>query len=260
MNALPYHMTDLIGKGTHGRVYRGYHLTSQQKVAIKITPKTVASKKELEMIQRIQTCRHVVKYIEHFELEHEYALVMEEVVGIDGSYMKDMSMHGIYMTEKEIQCIARQLCETISDCHDRTILYGDMKHHNYIYTPPNKVTVIDFGCTRRDVHFKIPLGTPFYFSPQKFQNAYGLKSDVWSVGILLYELVCGHHPFVHQCKTKDMLYQQILSTHLTFHHPQWDMTSLLMQDLLQRMMEKDEDARISARDVLLHPWWDLQFT
>lgn len=254
MNALPYQLTDLIGKGSHGRVYRGYHMTSNQNVAVKITPKTVASKKELDIIQRIQTCRHVVKYIEHFELEDDYALVMEEVVGIDGSYMKDMSMHGIYMTEKEIQCIARQLCEMISDFHERTILYGDMKHHNYMYTPPNKVTVVDFGCARRDVHFKIPLGTPFYFSPQKFQKSYGLKSDVWSLGVLLYELVCGHHPFAHHCECKDMLYQQILSTQLTFHHPQWDVISPSMQDLLQRMLEKSEEDRITARDALKHPW------
>jgi serine/threonine protein kinase len=257
MTMMPYQLTDIIGRGTHGRVYRGFHMSTNKTVAIKITPKTIASSKEVEMIQRVQYCRHVVKYIEHFEFENDYALVMEEVVGIDGSYMKDLSRHGMYLTEKEIRVIAKQICEMIFDCHERTILYGDMKPQNYIYSPPNTIKIVDFGCTRKGVHFKTPLGTPFYFSPQKFHHSYGLKSDIWSIGILMYELTCGHHPFAHQCDSKDMLFQQILSTKLTFHHPQWDSVSASMQDLIRQMLDKTEESRISARDILQHPWWTM---
>lgn len=254
---IPYVLTDLIGRGTHGRVYRGFHAVTEQKVAVKITPKTISSDKEVEMIQHVQNCRHVVKYVEHFELENDYAIVMEEIVGFDGTYMKDLAKHGIYLTEKEIRVIAKSLCEMIYDCHKRTILYGDMKPGNYMFVPPNTVKMIDFGCTRKGVHFRIPLGTPFYFSPQKFHKSYGLQSDVWSLGVLLYELTCGHHPFAHQCDTKDMLFQQILSTKLTFHHPHWDSMTASMQDLIQKMLDKDEETRITAEEILQHPWWTM---
>lgn len=257
MTVLPYQLTDIIGRGSHGRVYRALDTSHNRTLAIKITPKTYAASQEVEMIQQLQSCRHTVKYVEHYELTHDYAIVMEEVVGVDGNYMLDMSKHGIYPTEKEIRDVAKQLCEMVYDCHKMYILYGDVKPSNYIYTPPKTVTVIDFGCARKGVHFQVPLGTPLYFSPQKFDNSYGLKSDVWSIGVLLYELACGHHPYAHQCTTKDMLLQQILSTSLTFHHPQWDTITDTMQDLLQKMLEKDEKLRISAEEALNHPWWEV---
>lgn len=254
---IPYVLTDLIGRGTHGRVFRGFHVTSKEKVAVKITPITISSDKEIEMIQKVQNCRNVVKYIEHYEYDDNYAIVMEEVVGIDGTYMKELSKHGIYLTENEIRTIAKKLCEMVYDCHERSILYGDIKPGNYMYIPPSNVKIIDFGCTRKGAHFQIPLGTPYYFSPQKFQKSYGLKSDVWSIGVLIYELTCGHHPFAHQSDSRDMLYQEILSTKLTFHHPHWDAMTAAMQDLITQMLDKREESRISAADVMCHPWWTM---
>lgn len=256
----PFHLKDVIGKGTHGTVYRTYYAKYNKHVAVKVTPKTVASTMEVKMIQDLQNCRHVVKYIEHFDMQDKWIIVMDEVYGCDGTYLLELARHGIFLTELEIRNIARQLCEMICDCHNKSVMYGDMKPNNYIFTPPGKVTIVDFGCSRAGDNFAIPIGTPLYFSPQKFEQCYGMKSDIWSLGVLLYELTCGNHPyaFVPALKNdRDMLYQEIMSTQLTFYHPQWDCVSEEMQDLLRRMLDKNEMRRISSAQILQHPWWTM---
>lgn len=249
-----------IGHGARGRVYRAFHKNLNKIVAVKFTPKNVSSDMEVKMIQYVQMCRHSVKYVEHHLIDDQYAIVMEHIDGCDCRYLLELAEHGIYLDEKDIRNIARCMCEFLEDCDKYNIMYGDIKLANIMYIPPSTVKVVDAGCTRptKNTPFEIPLGTPSYFSPEKFRKCFGPKADIWSVGVVLYQLACGRHPFANRNGYENvrMLYQDISSTELSFDNPQWDRISQDMQDMLKMMLNKDERKRASVRQIMEHPWWD----
>lgn len=261
MSANMFTLYEQIGHGARGRVYRAHHNTHNKIVAVKYTPKNMATDMEVKMIQKVQSCRHSVKYYEHHLIDEHYAIVMEHVDGCDCRYLLDLVEHGIFLTEKELRDIARSVCEFLQDCHKQNIMYGDIKPANIMYIPPSKIKMVDVGCARpcTNVPFQTPLGTPIYFSPEKFRKNFGFESDIWSVGVMMYQFVCGQHPFAfrpEKYQDMDMLYQEIVSTELTFHHPQWNRVSPMMQHLIAKMLEKDQQKRISIEEVMNHSWWD----
>jgi aurora kinase len=206
----------------------------------------------------LQNCRHIVKYHRHEVNDDTYAIVMDEVDGCTGTYIIELAQHGVHLTEKELRNIARSICEFIQDCHAQNVMYADIKPSNMIYTPPDRLTMIDVGCARVGNRFEKHIGTPLYFSPEKLSKDYGVSSDVWSVGVLLYQFVCGYHPFSFRPEDLDMLHHEVVSTPLTFHHPHWDAVSSKMKDLLTGMLVKKEQDRLTIEQVMQHPWWDAK--
>jgi len=136
-----------------------------------------------------------------------------------------------------------------------TLIHRDIKPANILFND-NKVKLADFGFSKmvsqKDDKLapKVQLGTPNYMSPQVLNNQeYGLKTDVWSAGIVFYEILFGRLPW-RGTDLKD-LYRNILYCELVF--PTSKRISDCSKDLLTRMLTVDEGKRIDWDSVIIHP-------
>ena len=102
-------------------------------------------------------------------------------------------------SEAEAAKYMKSLFGAINHCHAQRIIHGDIKPDNIMINANNKVRLIDFGLSkilakRRTAKTEV-CGTPYYMSPEVIEGDFSMKSDIWSLGVILYTLVCGYLPF-----------------------------------------------------------------
>lgn len=248
-----------IGNGSQGTVHYAYHRVWKQHVAVKKFVYEHVAHQEASIYERMVDCHQIPKMYEYDP--NEMQITMEYIPGILGKHIVEHAKQGIYLTEGELRYIIHDIATALQYMHERLILYGDMKPANIIYQPPAQAKLFDFGCSREGIEFYTLLGTPYYYSPEKFSFCYGYPSDVWALGIVLYMMVCGMHPFVHHYERVDDIYtleHEIYATKLTFAHPRWDHMSYEVMQLIREMLQKDPDRRITIDEVLEHPWFMMR--
>ncbi|CAF89225.1 unnamed protein product, partial [Tetraodon nigroviridis] len=115
----------------------------------------------------------------------------------------------------------------------------------------------DFGLSKiidDQVTMKTVCGTPGYCAPEILRgNAYGPEVDMWSVGVILYILLCGFEPFFDP-RGDQYMYSRILNCDYEFVSPWWDEVSLNAKDLVSKLIVLDPRQRLSVREALDHPW------
>ena len=231
----------------------------ERECAIKRMNSSRIAAKEARVLKYIyKKCPNAVEFIDHIVYEDRHYILMEYVHGINRRHLLDLTHRGIFMTEEEVARIVYQIARTLEYLHDHEYVYGDVKPDNFIYVPPKSVCMIDFGCTRDGPALFTPVGTPIFFAPEKFQWNFGYASDIWALGIMMYLLLSGIHPFAHQYRNKMdryMLEHEICNNPLVFAHSKWDDVSKEAQDLLYCMLVKDPMKRITAKELLTHPWF-----
>jgi calcium/calmodulin-dependent protein kinase I len=96
-------------------------------------------------------------------------------------------------------------------------------------------------------------GTPNYVAPEVlFGLGYDAKCDCWSLGIILYVMLCGFPPFYDE--DEDLLFNAIKSCHYEFPSPYWDSVSDNAKDLISKLLCKNPEKRLAAEEILKHPW------
>jgi calcium-dependent protein kinase len=95
-------------------------------------------------------------------------------------------------------------------------------------------------------------GTPYYIAPEVLKKKYTAKCDIWSIGVILYILLCGYPPF-NGANDKQII-DAVLKGKYTLDEPEWDDISADAKDLVRKMLEYDPSKRISAADALQHKW------
>lgn len=252
----------VIGRGAHGTVHLAHHNLLRKPVAVKLVPDNTQSQTEALMLIQMQSFPHMVRYLEHGSNgKGMLYIVMDMCNGITVGDLIHHVRHGsIVLTEKQVRILSECIAYTLLHCHEAGMMYGDVKPDNMIFTDDQNLVMIDTGSVRYGDNFERPLGTPLFFAPEKFAHDYGRASDVWSMGVVMYMLVCGHHPFVHTPMRKDYyglveLNIELEATPLAFHHPHWDHVSDDMKDMLRKILRKDKHRRLTIEEALTHRWW-----
>eukprot|EP00948_MAST-09A_sp_MAST-9A-sp1_P000292 g292.t1 len=197
-----YHVLEQLGEGSFGKVFRGRRRFNSQTVALKFIPKHNKSAKDLKNLrQEIEIlCSldhgNIVKMLDAFETKREFCVVMEFAQGELFQILEDDKA----LPEHEVQSIARQLVRALHYLHSNRIIHRDMKPQNILIGPNGNVKLCDFGFARAMSSHTIVLtsikGTPLYMSPELVQEKpYNHTADLWSLGIILYELYVGQPPF-----------------------------------------------------------------
>lgn len=254
----PVTYMDSLGKGSHGVVYRAVHPQWPDPIAVKQIERRDMAMKEIEIIEKIaEKCPNMVQYYGYWEDNEGISIGMEYVAGYRISEAITLAKQNIYMTEEEIRKISYDLLRTLEYMHFQNILYGDIKPANILYAPPGGVRVIDFSCSRFYIGeaFLHPVGSPLFFAPEKIQRNYGLESDIWALGILLYMLCCGMHPFIQRPETIEELEYAMTERILGFEHPRWDAISKEAKDLIAKMLTVEVEKRIHAEEALQDAWF-----
>lgn len=148
------------------------------------------------------------------------------------------------------------------------ISHRDIKPENFVFE--NKVSdnikLIDFGLSsnfisineskRKELllRMRTPVGTKLYVAPEVYKKEYTEKCDIWSAGVMLFAMLCGYPPFIHT--DDEVLKRKILKMKVKFDPDDWVNISSEAQDLISRMLVP-EDRRLSAKECLDHPWFEL---
>ncbi|XP_032635774.1 serine/threonine-protein kinase 36 [Chelonoidis abingdonii] len=250
-----YHVLEMIGEGSFGRVYKGRRKYSAQVVALKFIPKVGRSEKELKNLQReIEIMRglhhpNIVQMLDSFETDKEVVVVTDYAEGELFQILEDDGN----LPEEQVQDIASQLVSALYYLHSHRILHRDMKPQNILLGKGGIIKLCDFGFARAMSINTMVLtsikGTPLYMAPELVQERpYDHTADLWAVGCILYELVVGTPPFY----TNSIF--QLVS--LIVRDPiKWPKAmSPLFKSFLQGLLMKDPRQRLSWPELLCHPF------
>lgn len=193
-----------LGSGSYGKVYLAKQKSSGLQVAIKEIHTEMLQpdqkEKALKEVQLLSSLKHpnIVSHIESFDADGKLYIVMEYLDGGDLSGRISSAKNGF--SEKEILSIFIQICLALKYVHDRKIVHRDVKPQNIFLTNLGIAKLGDFGVSKAldgtaDL-CKTVIGTPYYLSPEVWTNAeYDSKTDVWSLGCILYEMISLKKPF-----------------------------------------------------------------
>ena len=99
------------------------------------------------------------------------------------------------------------------------------------------------------------VGTPYYVAPEVLKGNYDFSCDVWSLGVILYIMLCGYPPF--EGDNNKEIFKRVLQQKLEFDPEDWDVISDEAKDLIGKMLNKEPSKRISVIECLSHPWFDI---
>uniref|UniRef100_A0A5F9DII1 non-specific serine/threonine protein kinase n=1 Tax=Oryctolagus cuniculus TaxID=9986 RepID=A0A5F9DII1_RABIT len=159
------------------------------------------------------------------------------------------------LSEEEARVVFRQILSAVAYVHSQGYAHRDLKPENLLFDEYHKLKLIDFGlCAKpkgnKDYHLQTCCGSLAYAAPELIQGKsyLGSEADVWSMGILLYVLMCGYLPFDDD--NVMALYKKIMRG--KYDVPKWLSPSSIL--LLQQMLQVDPKKRISVKNLLNHPW------
>ncbi|XP_051561586.1 maternal embryonic leucine zipper kinase-like isoform X2 [Myxocyprinus asiaticus] len=252
-----YEVYETIGSGGFAKVKLGRHLLTGEKVAIKIMEKKDLGddlprvKTEIEAMKNLSH-QHVCRLYHVIETSSKIYMVLEYC---PGGELFDYIIAKDRLSEEEARVFFRQIISALAYVHSQGYAHRDLKPENLLIDEDHNLKLIDFGlCAKPKGGLGYELmtccGSPAYAAPELIQGkAYiGSEADVWSIGVLLYALLCGFLPFDDDnCM---VLYRKI--TRGKYSNPQWLSPASIL--LLNHMMQVDPKRRLTVKQLLDHPW------
>lgn len=264
----------VLGKGGFGTVYGGHRNSDHHPVAIKMIPKNRAQMVtvknpnqeagngsgpehikvplEVALMWKVGHSPGVIQLMDYFELPDYHLLVMERM-GTSAQQCQDLFdfiSDRKRLDEGLARHIFRQVVRTVQECHEAGVIHRDIKDENILIdVKTNNTKLIDFGSGARlhDDTYTDFEGTRVYSPPEwiKFKRYKGDALTVWSLGILLYDMVCGDIPFETD--------SQIKHAHLSYREES-SRLSPEVKDCIERCLTVNVNQRICLKDLANHPW------
>uniref|UniRef100_A0A8C1RB19 non-specific serine/threonine protein kinase n=1 Tax=Cyprinus carpio TaxID=7962 RepID=A0A8C1RB19_CYPCA len=255
-----YDIERTLGKGNFAVVKLARHRITKTEVAIKIIDKTQLDAVNLEKIYReVQIMKmldhpHIIKLYQVMETKNMLYLVTEYAK--NGEIFDYLAKHG-RLSEPEARRKFWQILSAVEYCHNRNIVHRDLKAENLLLDGHMNIKIADFGFGNFFQSGK-PLatwcGSPPYAAPEVFegQQYEGPQLDIWSMGVVLYVLVCGALPF--DGPSLPILRQRVLEGR--FRIPYF-MTEDC-EHLIRRMLVLDPSKRLSIGQIKEHKWMVIE--
>ncbi|XP_068563116.1 serine/threonine-protein kinase SIK3 homolog isoform X4 [Cebidichthys violaceus] len=254
-----YEIERTIGKGNFAVVKLATHIITKAKVAIKIVDKTQLDDENLKKIFReVQIMKllkhpHIIRLYQVMETERMIYLVTEYASG--GEIFDHLVAHG-RMAEKDARKKFKQIVAAVHFCHCRNIVHRDLKAENLLLDHNLNIKIADFGFSNlfsRGQLLKTWCGSPPYAAPELFEGKEydGPKVDIWSLGVVLYVLVCGALPF--DGSTLQNLRARVLSG--KFRIPFFMSTDC--EYLIRHMLVLEPSRRLTMEQICKNKWMRL---
>jgi tetratricopeptide (TPR) repeat protein/tRNA A-37 threonylcarbamoyl transferase component Bud32 len=256
-----YEVIKLIGKGGMGEVYLAHDLVLDRNVAIKF----LSEETQEDDLARLRLLREakaaasldhpfICKVYEVGEIDDQFYIVMEYVEGKD---MRTKLDEGMISFKDSLQ-MALEIAEALEEAHEKGIVHRDLKPANIMLTPRGHVKVMDFGLAKHvlgasledisktlEVSLTIKgavVGTLAYMSPEQARGqSVDLRSDIFSLGIIVYEMTTGRHPFSKSSPLETMT--SILRDATPPVHIRPKMMNPLLSPILRKALAKEPEAR-----------------
>ena len=257
-----YRIEQVLGRGGMGIVYKAIDTQLDETVAIKTLPGDVMQrspedlerfKREIRLARKI-THRNVLRTYDYGEADGVYFISMEFVRGYTLSELESETKE---LATRAAMGIARQICRGLHAAHEQGIIHRDIKPQNVLIDSKGEVKLMDFGIARvaesteAMTQAGLIVGTPHYMSPEQVQGKpLDPRSDVYSMGVLIYEMLAGHRPFESSSLTG------VLAAHITEKPaPLLQMrpeVGAQISDIVMKCLAKDPKQRYADAGALLN--------
>jgi len=256
-----YQLGKEIGRGGFSVVVEAQNKKTGQKVAIKRIKKDQVEGDDIKLLLRevhiMRGLNHpnILKLYEVYENDEEFFLVMELVTGKE---LFDKIVEKGQYSEKEAANIVRQIVSAVEYLHSNGIAHRDLKPENLLTSGDGDLEVIkiaDFGFSKNfgEDKLKTSCGSPGYVAPEVLTNEdYDNSVDMWSVGVIIYILLCGYPPFY--ADNAPALFKKIMEVKYDFDDPSWENVSGDAKDLINHLLMKDPSKRYTAKQCAQNAW------
>ncbi|KAG6735409.1 hypothetical protein POTOM_061985 [Populus tomentosa] len=257
-----------LGRGEFGVTYLCIERDSRELLACKsISKRKLRTAVDIEDVRReVAIMKHlpknssIVSLKEACEDDNAVHLVMELCEG--GELFDRIVARGHY-TERAAAAVTRTIVEVVQLCHKHGVIHRDLKPENFLFANKKEnspLKAIDFGLSiffkpgeyEEGERFSEIVGSPYYMAPEVLKRNYGPEIDIWSAGVILYILLCGVPPF--WAESEQGVAQAILRGIIDFKRDPWPNISESAKSLVRQMLEPDPKLRLTARQVIEHPW------
>ena len=254
----PFQMINEIGKGKFSKVFLGIHEKTKEKVAIKQIPK-IGEQNLNSVYDEIKIHKKLIHpYLckMYSVIENpDYLFIVTEYCG-GGEIFKKIAEEIDHFEEAQACKIFSQILSGLEYMHNNYIAHCDIKLENMLFDEYGDAKLTDFGLSKSfegDINFTKVGMSPMYAAPEIFKGKEfkGRNSDIWSMGVCLYLMVCGDFPF--QGEDAKELVKNILKN--GFEVP--DFVSPLFKDLIYNILEKNPINRLTIQQIKEHPWMHI---
>ncbi|KAE8690008.1 Calcium-dependent protein kinase 32 [Hibiscus syriacus] len=212
-------------------------------------------RREVEIMKHLPKHPNIVTLKDTFEDDNAVHLVMEWCEG--GELFDRIVARGHY-TERAAAAVTNTIVQVVQMCHKHGVMHRDLKPENFMFENEKETAVlkaIDFGLSaffKPGERFYEIVGSPYYMAPEVLRRNYGPEVDIWSAGVILYILLCGLPPF--WAETEQGIAHAIIRSVVEFKRDPWPKVSDNAKDLVKKMLNPDPKRRLTAQQVLDHPW------
>ncbi|KAL5999384.1 Mitogen-activated protein kinase cpk1 [Asimina triloba] len=258
-----YSMGRKLGQGQFGTTYLCLEKETGNEFACKlILKRKLTMEEDVEDVRReIQIMHHLAGHPNVISIKGAYEDAVAVYVVMElcaGGELFDRIVHKGHYTERKAAQLARLIVGVVEACHSLGVMHRDLKPENFLFVDQREeapLKTIDFGLS---VFFKPGeifidvVGSPYYVAPEVLRKRYGPEVDVWSAGVIIYILLSGVPPF--WAESEQGIFEQVLHGELDFSSDPWPSISESAKDLVRKMLVRDPKRRLTAHQVLCHPW------
>jgi len=253
----------VLGHGVNGKVKQCVNKAGQ-KFALKVLKDDAKSRQEIELHWRAATCNNVVNIRDVFENTYQgqpSLLVVMECM--DGGELFSRIEESQGFSERDAAEIVAEICSAVKFLHDRNIAHRDLKPENLLFSNKGKKATLkltDFGFAKeannRDT-LKTPCYTPYYVAPEVLgSKKYDLSCDIWSLGVIIYILLCGFPPFfsTQGLPMSPGMKKRIRLGQFDFPKPEWSEVSDEAKNLIRGCLKTNPQERLTIDQVMETKW------
>ncbi|XP_062511629.1 MAP kinase-activated protein kinase 5-like [Corticium candelabrum] len=275
-----------LGSGVSGPVRMCVKKSSGEKFALKILVANARTRQEVRLHCLCSSHPNVVSVVDVYLNEiavpgeltrRKRILLVLELM--EGGELFDRISRKTKFTEKEASSISKQIAEAVRHCHSLNVAHRDLKPENLLLKSASEddvtVKLSDFGFAKMDQgDLTTPQFTPYYVSPQVLQAqqaqrmqrrtggsgspvTYDKSCDMWSVGVIIYIMLCGYPPFYSESPSTQLsnrMRRRIMGGEYDFPQSEWQQISANAVSLVKQLLVVDSTARFTAEEVCNHQW------